>query len=49
MLVLAELEDFSAAAIGAELGMTEGAVRTQLSRLRHRMAEALRKKNEPAV
>ncbi|HEX2876492.1 MAG TPA: sigma-70 family RNA polymerase sigma factor [Polyangiaceae bacterium] len=49
ILLLAELEDFSAAAIGAELGMTEGAVRTQLSRLRHRMAEALRKKNEPAV
>jgi RNA polymerase sigma factor (sigma-70 family) len=49
ILLLAELEDFSAAAIGAELGMTEGAVRTQLSRLRSRMAEALRKKNEPAV
>jgi RNA polymerase sigma factor (sigma-70 family) len=49
ILLLAELEDFSAAAIGAELGMTEGAVRTQLSRLRSRVAEALRKKNEPAV
>ena len=49
ILLLAELEDFSAAAIGAELGMTEGAVRTQLSRLRSRMAEALRKKNDPAV
>jgi RNA polymerase sigma-70 factor (ECF subfamily) len=49
ILLLAELEDFSAAAIGSELGMTEGAVRTQLSRLRRRMAEALRKKNDPAV
>lgn len=49
ILLLAELEDFSAAAIGAELEMTEGAVRTQLSRLRRRMAEALRKKNEPPM
>lgn len=45
ILLLAELEDFSAAEIGAELGMTEGAVRTQLSRLRGRLAQALRKKN----
>ncbi len=44
ILLLAELEDFSAAEIGAELGMSDGAVRTQLSRLRARLAEALEKK-----
>lgn len=44
ILLLAELEDFSAAEIGSELGMTEGAVRTQLSRLRSRLAQALQKK-----
>ncbi len=43
ILLLAELEDFSAAEIGAELGMSDGAVRTQLSRLRARLAEALQK------
>lgn len=45
ILLLAELEDFSAAEIGTELGMTEGAVRTQLSRLRRRLALALQEKN----
>jgi RNA polymerase sigma-70 factor (ECF subfamily) len=45
ILLLAELEDFSAAEIGAELGMTEGAVRTQLSRLRRRLALALQEKD----
>jgi len=49
ILLLAELEDFSAAEIGAELSMSEGAVRTQLSRLRGRMALALQKKNQPAM
>jgi RNA polymerase sigma-70 factor, ECF subfamily len=49
ILLLAELDDFSAAEIGAELGMSEGAVRTQLSRLRSRMALALEKKNEPSL
>lgn len=43
IVLLAELEDFSAAEIGAELEMTEGAVRTQLSRLRARLAAALQK------
>ena len=49
ILLLAELEDFSAAEIGAELGMTEGAVRTQLSRLRSRIALALQKKSDAAL
>jgi RNA polymerase sigma-70 factor (ECF subfamily) len=49
ILLLAELEDFSAAEIGAELGMTEGAVRTQLSRLRSRVALALQKKPDGAL
>lgn len=43
IVLLAELEDFSAAEIGAQLGMTEGAVRTQLSRLRARLVEVLQK------
>lgn len=43
IVLLAELEDFSAAEIGAELGMSEGAVRTQLSRLRARLAASLKK------
>ncbi|HYO96869.1 MAG TPA: sigma-70 family RNA polymerase sigma factor [Polyangiaceae bacterium] len=34
ILLLAELEGYSAAEIGAELGLTAGAVRTRLSRLR---------------
>jgi len=45
ILLLAELEDFSAAEIGTELGMSEGAVRTQLSRLRARLAVVLQKKD----
>jgi RNA polymerase sigma-70 factor, ECF subfamily len=49
ILLLAELDDFSAAEIGAELHMAEGAVRTQLSRLRARMALALREKNDSAL
>jgi RNA polymerase sigma-70 factor (ECF subfamily) len=43
IVLLAELEDFSAAEIGAELGMTDGAVRTRLSRLRARLVEVLQK------
>lgn len=43
ILLLAELEDFSAAEIGAELGLSEGAVRTRLSRLRARIVEVLKK------
>jgi len=49
ILLLAELDDFSAAQIGAELGMSEGAVRTQLSRLRGRMALALQKKSDQGL
>jgi RNA polymerase sigma-70 factor, ECF subfamily len=49
ILLLAELDDFSAAQIGAELHMTEGAVRTRLSRLRTRVALALQKKTEAAL
>jgi RNA polymerase sigma-70 factor, ECF subfamily len=45
ILLLAELDDFSAAEIGAELDMSEGAVRTRLSRLRARVALALQEKN----
>jgi RNA polymerase sigma-70 factor, ECF subfamily len=41
ILLLAELEGFSAAEIGQELGMTAGAVRTRLSRLRGTMLETL--------
>jgi len=48
IVLLAELEGFSAAEIGAELGMTEGAVRTRLSRLRARLSEALQK-SEPGL
>jgi RNA polymerase sigma-70 factor, ECF subfamily len=43
IVLLAELEDFSAAEIGAELGLTDGAVRTRLSRLRARLVDALQK------
>lgn len=43
IVLLAELEDFSAAEIGAELGLSEGAVRTRLSRLRARIVEVLKK------
>jgi DNA-directed RNA polymerase specialized sigma24 family protein len=42
-VLLAELEDLSAAEIGAELGLSEGAVRTRLSRLRARIVEVLKK------
>ena len=41
ILLLAELEDFSAAEIGAELDMTAGAVRTRLSRLRAALTATL--------
>ncbi|HYP87476.1 MAG TPA: sigma-70 family RNA polymerase sigma factor [Polyangiaceae bacterium] len=44
IVLLAELEGFSAAEVGAELQMTEGAVRTRLSRLRARLSEALSQK-----
>ncbi|HET9932858.1 MAG TPA: sigma-70 family RNA polymerase sigma factor [Polyangiaceae bacterium] len=37
LLLLAELEGYSAAEIGKELGLSEGAVRTRLSRLRQRL------------
>jgi RNA polymerase sigma-70 factor, ECF subfamily len=42
IVLLAELEDFSSAEIAAELGMTDGAVRTRLSRLRARLVDVLR-------
>lgn len=41
LLLLAEFEDYSAAEIGQELGLTEGAVRTRLSRLRKRLRDEL--------
>jgi RNA polymerase sigma-70 factor (ECF subfamily) len=41
IVLLAELEDFGAAEIAAELGMTAGAVRTRLSRLRATLTAAL--------
>jgi RNA polymerase sigma-70 factor, ECF subfamily len=41
ILLLAELEDVGAAAIGRELGLSEGAVRVRLSRLRARLARVL--------
>jgi RNA polymerase sigma-70 factor, ECF subfamily len=43
ILLLAELEDFSAAEIGRELAMTDGAVRTRLSRLRGNLVETLQR------
>jgi RNA polymerase sigma-70 factor (ECF subfamily) len=43
LLLLAELEDFSADEIGAQLGMTGGAVRTRLSRLRKTLTATLEK------
>jgi RNA polymerase sigma-70 factor (ECF subfamily) len=43
IVLLAELEDFSAAEIGKELGLSEGAVRTRLSRLRARIIGLLKK------
>jgi RNA polymerase sigma-70 factor, ECF subfamily len=41
VLLLAELEGYSAREIGDELSLNEGAVRTRLSRLRKRMRTAL--------
>lgn len=41
LLLLAELEGYSAAEIGRELGMNEGAVRTRLSRLRQKLRAEL--------
>ena len=41
ILVLSQLEDFSAAEIGVELGLSAGAVRTRLSRLRDRLVAQL--------
>ena len=49
ILLLAELEDFSAREIGEQLGLTDGAVRTRLSRLRARMLVALQKKIDAPV
>lgn len=46
IVLLAELEGFGSAHIAAELGMTDGAVRVRLSRLRARLAETLREKIE---
>jgi RNA polymerase sigma-70 factor (ECF subfamily) len=37
LLLLSELEDFSAAEVGAQLGLSAGAVRTRLTRLRDRL------------
>lgn len=45
VLILFEIEDWTADEIGRELGYSPGAVRTRLSRLRGRMREAL----EPAL
>jgi RNA polymerase sigma-70 factor (ECF subfamily) len=45
ILLLAELEDWSAPEIAAEMGLSAGAVRTRLTRLRARVREAL----EPAL
>jgi RNA polymerase sigma-70 factor (ECF subfamily) len=42
IVLLSQLEDFSAAEIGSELGLSAGAVRTRLSRLRNRLLPALR-------
>lgn len=41
LVLLSELEDFSAAEIGAQLGLSAGAVRTRLSRLRDRLVPEL--------
>lgn len=48
ILLLAELEGFSSAHIAAELGLTDGAVRVRLSRLRARLGAALQKEIAPA-
>lgn len=41
ILLLAELEDYTAPEIAAELGLTAGAVRTRLTRLRQRLRDRL--------
>lgn len=41
ILLLAEVEDFTAPEIGAQLGLSAGAVRTRLTRLRERVRTAL--------
>jgi RNA polymerase sigma factor (sigma-70 family) len=41
VLLLAELEDYTANEIGAELGLSPGAVRTRLTRLRRRLRSDL--------
>jgi RNA polymerase sigma-70 factor, ECF subfamily len=41
LLLLAELEGWSASEVGEELGLSAGAVRTRLSRLRSRLRQAL--------
>ncbi|MGC4091154.1 MAG: sigma factor-like helix-turn-helix DNA-binding protein [Polyangiaceae bacterium] len=41
LLLLAELEDYSAREMGERLHINEGAVRTRLSRLRKRMRDEL--------
>lgn len=41
LVLLAELEGYTGAELARELGMTEGAVRVRLSRLRARLAAAL--------
>jgi RNA polymerase sigma-70 factor, ECF subfamily len=46
IVLLAELEGFSGAEIGRELGISEGAVRTRLSRLRQRLAQALSEESD---
>jgi RNA polymerase sigma factor (sigma-70 family) len=46
ILLLSELEDFSAAEIGMQLDMTAGAVRTRLSRLRATLTATLEKELE---
>jgi RNA polymerase sigma-70 factor, ECF subfamily len=45
ILLLAELEDFTSQQIADELGMSAGAVRVRLSRLRVRLAEKLAAEN----
>jgi len=49
IVLLAELEGYSAGEIGKQLGMSDGAVRTRLSRLRSRLAETLQKENATAL
>jgi RNA polymerase sigma-70 factor (ECF subfamily) len=44
LLLLSELEEFSAAEIGVQLGVSAGAVRTRLSRLRDRLTPELERR-----